>query len=196
MKRIKRKNRENLGCPDFSLDTIASSLYIINENDYHLLQGDENLPRRRCARHGLREQVDRWTLPRDVILDILSSSKGHLSAKEIYDALYSTHPGIGLTTVYRTLELFQRLGVVQKITTPDGQARYELKTEENKGHHHHLICLRCGKIIDYDDFAEEELELVKKTEKALSKKHNFSILDHHIEFLGLCEKCRKAAGEI
>ncbi|MBP7495857.1 MAG: transcriptional repressor, partial [Spirochaetales bacterium] len=94
---------------------------------------------------------------------------------------------------YRTLKLFQRLGVVQKVASPDGQARYELKAEENKGHHH-LICLCCGKIIDYDDFAEEELDLVRKTEKALSKKHNFSIVDHHIEFLGLCEQCQKAAG--
>ena len=123
----------------------------------------------------------------------MSSSKEHLSAKEIYNALYSTHPGIGLTTVYRTLKLFQRLGVVQKVASPDGQARYELKAEENKGHHH-LICLCCEKIIDYDDFAEEEVELVRKTEKALSKKHNFSIVDHYIEFLGLCEQCQKAAG--
>jgi len=154
------------------------------------------LPPRRCARHGLREQVGRWTEPRDIILDVLSRSKGHLSAKEIYDALHLTHPGIGLTTVYRTLELFRRLGFIQKVASPDGQARYELRTEENKGHHHHLICLRCGKIIDYQDFADEELELVKKTEKALAQKHNFLIFDHNIEFLGLCDKCRQAAGDI
>jgi len=154
------------------------------------------LPGRHQLKRQLRERVSRWTQPRDVILDILGRSKEHLSAKEIYDALYSTHPGIGLTTVYRTLELFRRLGFIQKVASPDGQARYELRTEENKGHHHHLICLRCGKIIDYQDFAEEELELVKKTEKALAQKHNFLILDHNIEFLGLCDKCRQAAGDI
>lgn len=150
------------------------------------------MPGKHQVRHKVRESGSRWTKPRDVILDILSRSKAHLSAKEIYDAIYSTYPGIGLTTVYRTLELFHQLGLVQKVASPDGQLRYELKAEDSsKGHHHHLICVRCGKIIDYQDFAEEEMELVKKTEKILSKKHNFIIFDHNIEFLGLCEKCRQ-----
>ncbi|MGB9765747.1 MAG: Fur family transcriptional regulator [Candidatus Saccharicenans sp.] len=143
------------------------------------------------VRSRLRENVSRWTQPRDIILDILARTNKHLSAKEIYDTIYSTHPGIGLTTVYRTLELFHRFGVVQKVTSPDGQSRYQLRSEGSEEHHHHLICIRCGKIIDYQDFAEEELELVKKTEQVLSQKHNFLILDHNIEFLGLCEKCRK-----
>lgn len=146
---------------------------------------------RHRLKHTLREKVGRWTQPRDFILDILDRSREHLSAKDIYDILYSTHPGIGLTTVYRTLELFHRLGIVKKVSSPDGQSRYELSSEEKKAHHHHLICLGCGKIIDYQDFAKEELELVKKTEKVLSQKHNFLIFDHNIEFRGLCEKCRK-----
>lgn len=153
------------------------------------------MPGRHQLKRQLRERVSRWTQPRDVILDILGRSKEHLSAKEIYDALYMDHPGIGLTTVYRTLELFHRLRVVQKVASPDGQGRYELRPGESKWHHHHLICLSCGKIIDYQDFAEEELQLVKKTEKVLSQKHNFMIFDHNIEFLGLCEKCRKAGAE-
>lgn len=142
------------------------------------------------ARYRLKEKGCRWTQPRNVILDILNRSKEHLSAKQIYDTLYSLHPGIGLTTVYRTLELFNRLGFVQKISSPDGQSRYEISGNEKKGHHHHLICLNCGKIIDYQDFADEEFQLVKKTEKVLAQKHNFLVLDHNIEFLGLCSQCR------
>jgi len=113
-----------------------------------------------------------------------------MSAKEIYGALVALYPGLGLTTVYRTLELLHRLGFVQKVTSGDGQGRYELRSEDKKEHHHHLICTKCGKIIDYRDFVQEELELVKKTEETLAKKHNFLIHDHNIEFLGLCEKCR------
>jgi len=113
-----------------------------------------------------------------------------MSAKEIYGALVAMYPGLGLTTVYRTLELLHRLGFVQKVTSGDGQGRYELRSEDKKEHHHHLICTKCGKIIDYRDFVQEELELVKKTEETLAKKHNFLIQDHNIEFLGLCEKCR------
>jgi len=113
-----------------------------------------------------------------------------MSAKDIYASLYSMYPGIGLTTIYRTLELLHRLGFVHKVTTSNGQSRYELRSEDKKEHHHHLICIKCGKIIDYRDFVQEELELVKKTEEALAKKHNFLIKDHNIEFVGLCEKCR------
>lgn len=140
--------------------------------------------------HQFRAHACRWTAPRESILDLLSRAPGHLSAKDIYAALYPSYPGLGLTTIYRTLELLHRLGIVQKITSGDGQGRYELRSDNPKDHHHHLICTRCGSIINYRDFVREELELVKKTEEALTKKYNFAIQDHHIEFLGLCEKCR------
>ncbi|HEX9902956.1 MAG TPA: transcriptional repressor [Acidobacteriota bacterium] len=151
------------------------------------------MPGRHHWQHRFRANVCRWTLPREAILDVLSRSSKHKSAKEIYASLYSLYPGIGLTTVYRTLELLSRLGFVQKVTAGDGQGRYELRSENKKDHHHHLICTSCGKIVDYRDFVQEELDLVKKTEEALAKKHNFQIQDHNIEFLGLCEKCRQAA---
>jgi Fur family ferric uptake transcriptional regulator len=148
------------------------------------------MPRGHQWRHQLRQNVCRWTAPRESILDLLSRTSGHLSAKDIYASLYASFPGLGLTTVYRTLELLHRLGIVQKITAGDGQGRYQLRSVDTKDHHHHLICTRCGRIIDYRDFMQEELELVKKTEDALTKKYNFAIQDHNIEFLGLCEKCR------
>jgi Fur family ferric uptake transcriptional regulator len=148
------------------------------------------MPGRRHWQNRFRENVSRWTVPREVILNILSRSSGHMSAKELYASLYRMYPGIGLTTVYRTLELLFRLGIVQRITSGDGQSRYELKSGNKKDHHHHIICTKCGKIIDYRDFVHEELELVKKTEETLAKKHDFLITDHNIEFLGLCKDCR------
>jgi Fur family ferric uptake transcriptional regulator len=93
-------------------------------------------------------------------------------------------------TVYRTLDLLERTGVVHRIALADGQARYELRSTTKRDHHHHLICTACGRIVDYSDFVSEELELVHKTEESLARKHGFRILDHNIEFLGLCEKCR------
>jgi Fur family transcriptional regulator, ferric uptake regulator len=148
------------------------------------------LPGRYQWQNRFRENVCRWTMPREVILALLSQTTEHLTAKDIYGSLYSMYPGIGLTTVYRTLELLHRLGLVHRIAAGDSQSRYALKKEDKGDHHHHLICTRCGKIIDYRDFVQEELELVKKTEEALAKKHHFTITDHNIEFLGLCEKCR------
>ncbi len=148
------------------------------------------MPGRHQWQHRFRENVCRWTAPRESILNLLTRTPGHLSAKEIYASLYPSYPGLGLTTVYRTLELLRGLGIVQKVTPGDGQGRYELKSVHKNDHHHHLICTRCGKIVNYRDFVQEELELVKKTEETLTKKYNFAIRDHNIEFLGLCEKCR------
>lgn len=140
--------------------------------------------------HRFRENVCRWTAARESILDLLSRASGHLSAKDIYAALYPGQPGLGLTTVYRTLELLRGLGIVQKVTPGDGQGRYELRSVRPEDHHHHLICTRCGKIVNYRDFVNEELDLVRKTEEALAKKFNFTIHDHNIEFLGICGTCR------
>ncbi|HQM27711.1 MAG TPA: hypothetical protein PKW97_14525, partial [Syntrophorhabdus sp.] len=60
-----------------------------------------------------------------------------------------------------------------------------------KGSHHHLICTVCHKIIDYEDFVDEELALLKQTEKHLSKKYNFKIINHMTQYFGLCEECIK-----
>jgi Fur family ferric uptake transcriptional regulator len=141
-------------------------------------------------RHHFRGYVSRWTVPREAILNLLSRTSKHLSAKEIYAALHSVYPGIGLTTIYRTLDLLARARLINKLDIGEGQSRYELKSDERKEHHHHLICTKCGRIIDYSDFMDEELELVKKTERTLAQKYNFSVQDHNIEFYGLCEKCK------
>jgi len=129
-------------------------------------------------------------MPREAILELLSKSSKHMSAKEIYASLYNTYPGMGLTTVYRTLDLLARMDIITKITLSDGQSRYQFKSGGKKDHHHHLICTNCGKIIDYSEFLNEELELVRKTEERLAKKYNFIIQNHNIEFLGICKKCK------
>jgi Fur family ferric uptake transcriptional regulator len=141
-------------------------------------------------RRRFQEHVTRWTVPREAILNLLSQTSKHLSAKEIYASLYRMYPGIGLTTIYRTLDLLVRAGFINRFTFSDGQNRYEFKSEKKKEHHHHLNCIQCGKIIDYSDFVDEEMELVKKIEETLSKKHNFNVLGHNIEFYGLCDKCK------
>ena len=141
-------------------------------------------------RHRFKGHVSRWTMPREAILELLNRSSKHMSAKEIYASLYKSYPGMGLTTVYRTLDLLARMGIITKLTLGDGQSRYEFKSREKEEHHHHLICAKCGKIIDYSEFLDEELNLIKKTEERLAKKYNFIIQDHNIEFYGRCEKCK------
>jgi len=101
----------------------------------------------------------RMTVPREAIIEFLSKSKEHMSAKEIYVSLHSAHPGIGLSTVYRTLDMLAEMGMVTKISIGDRQSRYEFRSTDKDDHHHHLICTQCGKIIDYSEFMAEELRV-------------------------------------
>ena len=133
----------------------------------------------------------RMTIPRQAVLDVLSKLSGHPSAEDIYFEVHKAYPDIGLTTVYRTLELLVQMGIASKFDFGDGRARYELS--EGPGgvrHHHHLVCTNCKRIIDYTDFIEDEIELLKRTEKGLSDKFNFNIAGHVIQFYGLCDRCQ------
>ena len=114
----------------------------------------------------------RMTLPRQAIMEVLSNTTEHLSAEEIYLKVRKRYPGIGLTTVYRTLDILVNMGLISKFDFGDGRARYEL-SETSKGpkpHHHHLVCRECGKIIDYTEFIDDEVELINNIQKKLSEK--------------------------
>jgi Fur family ferric uptake transcriptional regulator len=132
------------------------------------------------------------TEPRRMIMDVLTGTKRHVSAEEVFMQVHKAYPNVGLTTVYRTLDLLEGMGIVAKLHFGDGRSRYELIGSLTKpGHHHHLVCTICKRVIDYDDFVDEELELLKKVERELSRKHAFQIVGHAIQFYGKCSHCRK-----
>ncbi len=133
----------------------------------------------------------RITLAREVILNLLSKTEEHLSAEDIYRRIHAKHPNIGLTTIYRTLDVLANLGLVYRFDFGDKRARYEL-AEGPKGahHHHHLVCTGCNRVIDYTDFIDDEVSLLRETEKGLSQKYNFKINNHLIQFYGLCGNCQ------
>jgi len=133
----------------------------------------------------------RLTIPREALLGVLAKTEKHLSADEIYFAVNKKYPNIGLATIYRNLELLIQMSLVSKLVIGDGKARYELTQGPKSIHHHHLVCKSCGEIIDYTDYIEEEVELLKRIEKGLAKKYNFKIDSHFIRFFGLCNKCQK-----
>jgi len=147
--------------------------------------------RHHWCRSRFRGSGFRMTVPREVIFNILNSTDSHLSAEDIYHKVHRHYPGIGLTTVYRTLDLLSEMGLVRRFDFGDGRGRYELiMGPKGKVHHHHLLCTSCGRVIDYKEFLEDEKQLLGKTEKGLSRKYNFKITDHDITFMGLCEKCK------
>ena len=149
---------------------------------------------RKCWWRGKFEGAGlRLTSPRLAIIDILSKTTTHPSAEDIYLSLRQkfNNDNIGLTTVYRTLEILVNMGIVYKFDFGDGRTRYELSEgPDGFHHHHHLVCISCGRIVDYTDFIDEEKELLNRTEKGLSEKYHFQIHKHLIQFYGLCENCQ------
>jgi len=132
----------------------------------------------------LKDKEYKLTPQRRIILKvIMEKDKRHLSAEEIYSIVKESFPDIGLATVYRTLDLLAELGILQKMDFGDGKARFELN-DEDVHHHHHLICLSCGKVEEFD------LDLLESLEESISKKTNFDIINHRLKFYGYCSECK------
>jgi len=138
----------------------------------------------------IRNEGFRLTLSRQAILNAFAQNPQHLSAEEVFMLTHRKHPGIGLATVYRTLNLLTQIGLIRKFNFGDGRSRYELAGKADKEHHHHLVCTRCGRIIDYNDFMGKEIKFIKELENELADKHKFKINSHQIYFYGLCDKCQ------
>ena len=131
------------------------------------------------------------TQGREAILEFLAASQNHVSAEDIYKSIHLEYPNVGLTTIYRTLDILEKMALVYCFDFGDGRSRYEL-AEGPKGahHHHHLVCTSCNRVIDYTDFIHEEVKLLQETEKGLSEKYNFRITNHLIQFYGVCDTCQ------
>lgn len=115
---------------------------------------------------------------------LLENEEDHLSAEDVFMLVKDKAPEIGLATVYRTLELLSELHVVEKLNFGDGVARYDLRTDNNKHHHHHLICVQCGAM---DEIKEDWLGPL---EERLELEYGFTVIDHRLDFQGICRRCR------
>ena len=132
----------------------------------------------------------RLTKPRQAILDVLDRGNRHLDAEQIYKRASKIYPALGLASVYRNLELLVRIGLIWKFDAGDDKARYEIAQRPGETHHHHLICKKCNTVIDYSESIDNERDFLREREKNLSRKYNFKIENHSIDFFGLCNKCK------
>jgi Fur family ferric uptake transcriptional regulator len=117
-----------------------------------------------------------------MIFEAIENSDDHISAEEMYSQVVAKYPNVNISTVYRTLELLKKLDLVTETDLGGGRFRYH---PANKGHHHHLICRRCGATIDLDE------SLLVPLEKALLRKHDFVAEIRHLAITGLCSRCRQ-----
>ena len=135
----------------------------------------------------LSEQGYKMTQQRKEILQIFVEhpDRRHMSAEDVYDILSKQKSKIGLATVYRALDLLSELGILVQIDFGDGCARYELNTADPKAHHHHhLICLKCKRVIEFEE------DLLDDLETNIAEKSGFQILNHEVKFFGYCKDCR------
>jgi len=138
----------------------------------------------------LNQQGYRITKAREKILEILSKSPKHLSVDDIYLAIKSRGENVGTATIYRAVDSLAKTGIIRKLSLLNGRASFEIINKEISTHHHHLVCRNCQTVIDYSDFIKEEIFLMKKLEKIVSKIHQFKIEDHQLSFTGLCKSCK------
>ena len=129
----------------------------------------------------LRDKGYRLTPQRMMIVTAIENSPDHISADEIYAQVAATYPHVNISTVYRTLELLKKLNLVYEIDLGEGRVRYHA---EESGHHHHLVCQKCNKVIDIDESALSELRDV------LLRDYDFCAELQHVGIFGLCCDCR------
>lgn len=138
----------------------------------------------------LKQSGYKLTVQRKTILDLLVEHEDeHLSTEELYELVREKYPQIGLATVYRTLLLFKKLGLIYKLDFDDGYSRYELSNLEDDHRHHHLICVQCGNV------EEMREDLLDTLENQIFQKNGFLVHDHRVKFYGLCKKCRQGHQE-
>ncbi|MEW6542615.1 MAG: transcriptional repressor [Nitrospirota bacterium] len=132
----------------------------------------------------LREHLGKHQLKltrqREQILNVFLRNE-HITAEQMYRLLAKKDPHIGLATIYRTLNLFCEAGLAQARHFGT-QTQYD--NVSHKGHHDHLICTGCGKIVEFENCDIEQLQ------EEVAKRNGFTIQTHKLELYGLCSGCR------
>ena len=128
-----------------------------------------------------KEKKLKMSHPRVLIYQELSNAKSPVSPQELYQGLLKKQRRIGLTSIYRSLDLFESLGMVFKIMS-GSNVKYKLCELEN--HHHHIICKTCGDVVELDfcDISGWSRKVVEST--------GYQVTDHQLNFYGFCEACK------
>lgn len=136
-------------------------------------------------RRYLRDHGQPITRPREQIARVVLCSEGHLSVEQIRRDLAAGGAAVGLATIYRTLDLLQQSGLVQAHDFGQGFRRFE--PNPTRPGHHHLICLRCGRV---EEFTHERLERMLPM---IADEHGFQAERHRLELYGTCRECQRRA---
>jgi Fur family ferric uptake transcriptional regulator len=131
----------------------------------------------------LKKRGYKATPQRLALLRTITGSREHLTPLAIYKKVRQEQPGIGLVTVYRTLNILAHLGLICEVKSAEENTRSYVASPLE--HHGHLICSGCGRVADFTGCNLHDLE------QQLSRDTGFTIQDHRLEFFGYCQDCRK-----
>ena len=124
----------------------------------------------------------KWTRQRESILEVFLDTGDHLTSEEIYRKVARRNPKIGFSTVYRTLRLFVDASIASERHFRDGLTRYEVQQPD---HHDHLVCLTCGKIVEFEN------EKIETLQEQVAQSSGFELVSHRHELYGTCRDCRR-----
>lgn len=144
-------------------------------------------PNQERLRHDLNDYMLkrglRSTEQRRLIIDTFFEAREHITIDSLLKQVRAVDARVGYATVYRTMKLLSESGVVQEHKFGDGFTRYELADED--AHHDHLVCLECGKIIEFEEPQIETLQ------EKIARRYGFSVRAHKHEMYGVCAECQK-----
>jgi Fur family ferric uptake transcriptional regulator len=143
-----------------------------------------NLSKRKIS-NIMRQRGYKLTPQRRAVLKIIIESRNHLTPEAIYKRVKEEYPGIGLTTIYRTLNILSDLGLICEVYTAGSCRSYLVRRPLE--HHHHLVCSGCSRVVDFTDCD------LADTERTLSEGTGFKIEEHLLEFVGICPDCQQIA---
>jgi len=135
------------------------------------------------SRKTLNAAGKRVTNQRALILEIIRRGEGHLDADEIYRRARQRVPRLSLSTVYRTLQMLKKLGLVEELHFDEEHHHYELKPSAE---HHHLICLGCGRVIEF------HYPLSRYIKRSVPEAKGFDVAETEVRMSGYCSKCRQS----
>ena len=132
----------------------------------------------------LKQKGLKLTPQRRLIIDALHETDAHLTAEEIITHVQARMPEVNKSTIYRTLELLEGAGCVFKSEL----GNHSIYHHAEEGHHHHLVCSKCGRTIDCDE------DLFVPVERSLGEKYGFTVNFNHVVMSGLCQECQRKTG--
>jgi Fe2+ or Zn2+ uptake regulation protein len=133
------------------------------------------------ARKILDRSSQRVTAQRALLLELLRQSSGHVDADELYRRARKKNSRISLSTVYRNLQLFKKLGLIEEHHFDEEHHHYEVKSGAE---HQHLLCINCGKVVEF------ACPVSRNLRKDVGKQYDFDITGVEVRMTGLCSSCR------